>query len=572
MHARARIIIPFAFLMLSCTMEEGTDAPAAPGAPVTITAEIPDTRTSLGAKEGTAWPNRWSEGDAISVNGVQSDPLGKEFDGASAADFSASGVQAPFRVGYPAGAFSNYSGSSATVRIAPEQNYVPGSYDPSAFIMTGAADGSKVALTPAVALFRLTVDCAPSVTIRSVKLSSSNVNIAVSGTFTTDFSTLKATGGYRNYVMVNSSEGIPGGEPITFVMAPCDFSFSGLNVEITLTNGRKLTRSAVPTKAYKAGTMYTCSINPAELTVAYYNILRPESRKEEAHSLTIPAVYKALGKAIMSTGADVIGFGELDSNSLPGGWADLAATAPQSGYEWSLDWPNDIERSGFWLTGYTYSASCYFSNGFAYNPAVLRLEECDYVWLQKEGTSYFTGMKSAYGNSGSPERTVIKARFTHILSGKEFWFFVTHLPTSSQGGGENMAVGVNTYTSEVAGSVPSILVGDMNSADSDKDGSNRGPITVLMQQWTDAYDSAAQAGNIGDCDVYCGTMSGSSDSYYYTWQVFTKNHPERRIDHIMTRGPLKATRYDTVRTTYNYGGKAWCPSDHLPVVANIVFN
>ena len=135
-----------------------------------------------------------------------------------------------------------------------------------------------------------------------------------------------------------------------------------------------------------------------------------------------------------------------------------------------------------------------------------------------------------------------------------------------------MAGGVNAFTAEKAGDAPSILAGDMNSADSDANGSNNVPIRILLQQWTDTYDSAAKAGGLGDCDTYNGTLSGSSESYYYTWKTFTKNRPDRRIDHIMTRGELEATSYPTVRTTFSYGGKVWCPSDHLPVVATIVIN
>ena len=340
-------------------------------------------------------------------------------------------------------------------------------------------------------------------------------------------------------------------------------------MEITFANGRKLVRSARPSKAYKAGIMYTAAINPAEFTVAYYNVLRPEKRTEEAILLSNQATFDALGTAIVNTGADLIGFGELDSSTLPGGFADLSVAAARANYTWSLDWPNDIDRSYWW--GWNYTAECAYSNGFAYNPSVLRLEDSGYVWLQKDGTGTYSSARDAYKNAGSPERTLIWTRFTHIMSGQEFWFFVTHLPTASQGGGENMAGGVNAFTSDMAGSAPSILVGDMNSPDSEN-GDNTGPITILLQQWADAYESAAKAGNIGDCGTYIGTMSGSSNSYYYSWQTFTKNHPERRYDHIMTRGALKATKYTTVRTTYTYGGKSWCPSDHLPVVANIVFN
>ena len=586
MKTRACIFAAAAFLMLACTGKTVVpDIPAAPDGPAesveqgtatVITAGLPETtRTALGAKEGSAWANQWSAGDAIFVNGASSEPLGAEQEGSTTAIFIVNDVQAPYNAGYPAAAFSNYADGKATVRIAPEQQYVPGSYDPAAFVMMATGEDNNVSFAAAVSLFRLTVDCDPSELMQSVKFSCRSVNMAVSGTFTTDFKTLKATGGYRNYVTVSSVDGIPGGEPITFVIAPCNFMADGISVEITFKDGRKVVHTGNVSKAYKAGMMYSATLTPANpepavIKVAYYNILRPEKRTEEALSMDNSSTRTALGNAIRKTGADIIGFGELDKSTRPGASNDLSEIAAPTDYTWSLNWPNDISR--YYWRGWNYSATCDYSNGFAYKSSILRLDESGYVWLQKGGTDSYAEARYAYEKAGSPERTVVWARFTHIQSGTVFWFFVTHLPTSSQGGGENMAGGINNFISWKSEGAPSILVGDMNSADSDQEGSNSGPISILLQEWTDAYDSAAKVGGIGDCSTYVGTLSGSSNSYYYTWQTFTKNYPKRRIDHIMTRGALRATQYSTVRTTYRYGDQVWCPSDHLPVVATIEFD
>ena len=56
-------------------------APEAPAAP----AEAPDaTKTALGAKVGTSYPNYWAAGDAISVNGAASTALNYEAEMAKA--------------------------------------------------------------------------------------------------------------------------------------------------------------------------------------------------------------------------------------------------------------------------------------------------------------------------------------------------------------------------------------------------------------------------------------------------------------------------------------------------------
>ena len=287
-------------------------------------------------------------------------------------------------------------------------------------------------------------------------------------------------------------------------------------------------------------------LNPDEkvtLTVASVNLLKPSGRCEEM-SLDKYAVRETLARSIMETGADIIGFNEVDENFIAGGPYSLPSScATMKGFQWKLEWPNDIKSTG--------SLAYSYANGFAYNGAVLRLEECNYVWLDKTDDRWYTNPTSAYLKVGSPERTCIRARFTHIRSGKVFWLFVTHLPTSSQGGAANMAAVVNHLAKSTVGELPAILTGDMNSA--------LGSVAYrnLLSYWSD-----------GNIEAEWGTLSGSSANYYYTTDVFTKGHPERRIDHIMTRG-CTASGYHTVICTYSMIDKQWCPSDHLPIVATV---
>ncbi len=286
---------------------------------------------------------------------------------------------------------------------------------------------------------------------------------------------------------------------------------------------------------------------PAVITVATCNVLKPSGRQSKM-LLSSPTVLKALAKSIVDTGADIIGFNELDENFIAGGAYSLpSACSALKGYKWSIEWPNDIHESG----PVTYS----YANGFAYNAAKLTLEESGYVWLSKEEMSWYVKPESAYLNAGSPERTCIWARMTHKATGKVFWLFVTHLPTSSQGGAANMAWVVGQFASQKAGAeAPQILTGDMNSSP----GST--PYWMLWRYWQD-----------GNYDATWGTLSGSgskSSGYHYPVETYTKGRSDRRIDHIMTRG-CTASDYHTVVVTYNVDGEAWCPSDHLPVVATV---
>ena len=282
---------------------------------------------------------------------------------------------------------------------------------------------------------------------------------------------------------------------------------------------------------------------PVTLTVATCNVLKPSGRCAEM-SLDQQAVRQALGRSIVNTGADIIGFNELDQNYLVGGIYSLSSSCKFTDMTWKIEWPNDIHESG----PLTYS----YANGFAYNNTKITLEESGYVWLSKGEDTWYVKPASAYLNSGSPERTCIWARMKHKASNKEFWLFVTHLPTDSQGGAYNMARVLNRYAAHKAGDAPAILTGDMNNA------LGKAPYRALISYWQD-----------GNVSSSWGTLSGSSANYHYTVDVFTRNHPERRIDHIMTRG-CTASDYRTIVETFTVDGQEWCPSDHLPVVAKVV--
>lgn len=296
------------------------------------------------------------------------------------------------------------------------------------------------------------------------------------------------------------------------------------------------------------------------LTVATYNVLKPSGRRDEM-SLAQDAVRTALGSAIVATGADLIGFNELDADYISTGKYALntLCTGAPASWKWSLNYRNKIYDN--YSVGYSYA------NGFAYNSSVLTLKKSGYVWLSKGNLGWYTDPDRAYSNSGNPERTCVWALFRHNASRAEFYFFVTHLPTESQGGGANMASVVNSFASSKAGDAPHILCGDMNSAP----GSNETAYTHLKSYWADAYEKVSSIGQIGEYATSQGTLSGSSKSYYYSIADFADGHPERRIDHIMTRGNCAAASYATIKTTYTYQGKTWCPSDHLPVVATIDF-
>ncbi|MBR3074166.1 MAG: calcineurin-like phosphoesterase C-terminal domain-containing protein, partial [Bacteroidales bacterium] len=294
------ILFALALAALSCTREAAQDEPVVPQEPVTLSAELPETRTALGEPEGSAYPNRWSEGDEISVNGIVSQPLGAEYAGAAKAYFVLSGVQAPYKAVYPASAASGYSAGAATVTIPSQQVWSAGTYDPSAFVMLGSSESETISFTPAVTLFKIIPNAAPEVKIASVKLQALGEGIKLSGAFSTDFSGITASEQALDYVCVVSPEGIPAGEPIILAMSPADLTAEGLRVEITDTEGGRMVRTAVPSKPYAAGTMYSTGIDyVAEETVSG-NIYGRVS----CGGAGVPGVLVSDGVEIVQTDAD----------------------------------------------------------------------------------------------------------------------------------------------------------------------------------------------------------------------------------------------------------------------------
>ena len=287
------------------------------------------------------------------------------------------------------------------------------------------------------------------------------------------------------------------------------------------------------------------SAGQISLTVSTYNVLKPDAsaRHKTNMSMDNQEVRQALASTIATTQSDIIGFGELDASHLSNGKYSLAKICSMiKDYTWSLEWPNHISSNG--------SLSYSYAEGFAFNHKKLELVDKGYVWMSKTEDIWYEKPAPAYGKVGSPARTCIWTKFKHKETGKIFWVFVTHLPTADQGGQENMAKVVNRFAQQKAGDAPAILIGDMNA------NPNSEAYKTLTQYWTDGNNRS------------WGTMSGSSANYYYPTATYSNNRPDRRIDHLMTKG-CTASNYRTSIITYKVGNEDWCPSDHLPVTATV---
>ncbi len=601
--------------LTACSEEPAPKQPTGDSFVLCVTLPDAQTKTALGSvgDVNSKVEILWKEGDQISVNGTLSDAVPNAEDGQKNVEFTVTGsLSAPYKVLYPG------TSSQNVINLPATQNYMANSFDPAAAAAYGnatqtASGGYSVSLSNFCGL----------------------ISLALKGSATLDKIVVNALGGEKlcgNFTLATDANGFTGsfsGGTASSIKYDCDVTLSesvtkfyialpaqtysaGVEALVYQTDGAFMRLKfwgdgnilegddlvAFPTKAFAAGrTENLVEINSltaeaggeptAEapgITVAAYNVMRLDTDNRPAAATTgdsngriarpanaiVPdcaEMREALGLAIYNTAADLIGFNEIGDNMYASGQAysleDIAA-AQGASYTWKLNFPGSE------------SGNYHYCNGFAYKSSVLTCNESGKAWLRTGSESYSTTSAS---DSGDPNRFVVWAKFTHKVSGKVFYFFVTQLPTHGQDGGNgtsntNMSGGVNAFATAKAGSYPQILVGDMNSSPTHD---NAAGYTKLKNYWTDAYEAVGAAGNLAAFyNTYSGTQSGTGATWQYSILQYTKNHSERRIDHIMTHGACTAQSYRTVRNVYEFGSgedAVTCsPSDHLPVVSYITLD
>ena len=548
------------------------------------------TKTSLGAEPD--FNVLWSAGDQISVNGILSNAVAEEDHNKTSVRFRVEGdLAAPFNVLYPGHESEN------VITLPTTQNYVVNSYDPAAYAAYGKVeekDGEYTAtLNNFCGLVRFALN--GSATLTKIEVNAlggeklhGNFSLATDDNgFTGSF-----TGGTAGALTYNIGEGLTLSKTDTYVYIalPAQTYTAGVEAKVYQADGAFMRLKfwgdgedlagsdlrAFASKTYAAGrTENLVGIGdlvaenggspsvPVSIKVALFNTMRFDEeyrpsaavshvdhtkntkalwRPEGAIASSNEAMREAFGKVIYNTQADIIGFNEVeetmndssDENSI----ADLAAA---QGCNYTYEFFSS--SNGGWFS----SGKLSFANGFAYNADVLTLNERGRAWYNDSNSNNYS--TSSDNNSGDPNRTYVWAKFTHKVSGKTFYFFVTQLPTSASGN-TKAANGINNFAEYKAGSAPKILVGDMNNADDDSHQCYEGS-QKLLTYWTDAYNAVDEAGNLGSFyKTYSGTQSGTGKGYHYSILDMCKNHPERRIDRIFTKGGCSATTYKTVRNTY----------------------
>ena len=613
-----------ALSLSSCT--EKNDPQIPDGNTVTkmlLSASLPDasTKTMISENNGK-FDVVWKKGDKISVNGVLSNAVSSADDGQKVVDFTVEGsLTAPFKVLYPGTTEQNIISLPAT------QNYVAGNIDGAAAASYGAAtyNGSTYSakLKNFCGIIRFALN--GSATLSRIELNSlGSEKLYGDFTLATDANgfTGSWSGGTAGTLTYSFGSGLTltGSDTYVYIAIPAQAYASGIEALVYQADGAFMRLKfwgsgetlagtdliQFGSKTFAAGrTENLLAINsltaedggeptatPPGITVGVYNIKMAENRagtNASYISMDRADVQAGLGSTIAGMGADIFGINEIGEDNMPGEEHDIKAWAiaqglSSSNYTWKMNYPNKVSRSGNIITGYSYSGEMYYANVFAYNNTTIAVEDEGYVWLCNDKDNYWSSMKNAYENS-TGRHTAVYAKCRHKVSGKRFWFIVTHFDTyidNDDGDNLNNVKSFKTFAQHLKNDVedlPIIAVGDFNFGPKEQDKTTDCPNYLeLTSYWTDAYDKVKADGNMTDYyKTYDGTQTGSQHSYYYPFLSFTKNHPDRRLDHIVTKNSASQTitpiSYKTIRRTYvAEDDNTWCPSDHLPVVCYITFD
>ena len=190
-----------ALVAFSCTTDVTEDLGVNTDGQTKIVLSLEESRTQLGEKAGSVYPLYWSEGDKISVNGVESNAAVIGGNG-SVATFAVSGTLAtPYCIAYPAA-------NAGEVVFAAQQSYTEGTFSNGASTMYGYSEnGGGVAMNHLTGVLKVGV-------VGEHKLVLAQVSTAdrapIAGQFTLDFTTgeLAATAASKEVIEYSFGEGV----------------------------------------------------------------------------------------------------------------------------------------------------------------------------------------------------------------------------------------------------------------------------------------------------------------------------------------------------------------------------
>ena len=599
------LILLLPLLLLSCNKKEQAKQPFRLQAGVEQTA----VKTVMGDKSESKYPIYWSEGDVIAVNGSLSQPLAAGDAGTSSATFTFDEKPATagvYNVVYPGNA------TSGRVEFPSSQSYVENSFCPGAAPLIGQTDDleAPVSLHTCAAIVRFSIK--GDVTLASMDVAAPSGE-KISGEFDLNLVPQAGASAQMAYSF-GSGLALSATEKVVVFTVPAGSYQKGLRAVLHAKNGSTMTLSfftsgatleakvcAFPSITFQAGkeiifnetdpmggedmdleeTAGAAGMGAEDasaavaITVGSYNIWAPSARKSVMDGdASVPEQrswansYTAVADMINLLDCDVIGLQEVTRMVY-----QTTLTSGNEDYDGNVHTLNSLLPSYSWViynannTTYDNLTNNTTANGLGNTDAILY--KSSVLTLNAKGRAWLNGTKTAHPETGTnwdgigTNRSVTWAKFTHKASGKQFVFITTHLDLPNAGESSDPAMPQRRNATELiewfaptyAGSLPSVITGDMNV----DYGDSAGNYAILVSgQWKDVYDTMNAAGTLSYTDQRVkGTMPANKNEEggLSTW----------RPDHVFFYGFTPSFYMVGREKLSTANSEEHWPSDHLPL-------
>ena len=172
-------LLAAAALVCSCAKELANESSESAGKTVVCVGIDGSVKTSLGVKDGSAYPVLWSEGDALAIDGVLSAPLAASCDGKASAQFTFDGILTePYNLLY-----CGKAGSPDVVVFPKKQSYVGATFAPFTAPMYGVGEGGSVTMKHLNSVIRISLTGAETDTLSKIVIVTKDGK-PISGEFT----------------------------------------------------------------------------------------------------------------------------------------------------------------------------------------------------------------------------------------------------------------------------------------------------------------------------------------------------------------------------------------------------
>lgn len=225
-------------LTVSCSKDVDLQ-PAADKVVLGVTIES-NTRTALGTLNGGKYDVVWSEGDCLAVNGTKSEAVEAAYVGKTTAQFTVSGVEAPYNVLYPASVL----GKDGNITVPTVQNYTEGSFAAGSAVAVGYTTGSAVTLKNLYSFVKLTIAKGDDVALKSVALQTVGGE-AISGVYSVDYQNaeISAIAGQSVIRIMDVPYGADN-KAVVYIAVPAGKYEGGFTVTVTGADGKCMTKKA----------------------------------------------------------------------------------------------------------------------------------------------------------------------------------------------------------------------------------------------------------------------------------------------------------------------------------------